>query len=349
MKIVNNKTTSVNYKICVNKIKNNIKSIMIQNKGICNLQEIISLFTLSHLPHIEKLYYQSDIVEEEIMSLLLKPLKCLTVSSCKWENHQFVGKRCRLSAEINGGLVKLQHLECLYIDCFTMTHEVMETLLNFLTSKKSMKEIILYSLNCSDHDTSCRGFNLDLSQHSQLRNLGLSYIPVSQLNMDVSLLEECIVGELYKPGVVSSYLSQLPAANKLQTFRCVDLRSSSDIETMLQTVPLLYHVKYVSLVRMNLGERSLTLSPQMINIERVNLFYIITMSCSVLHDLITVINKLPHTVTVGMEGCDIKPETEFENFKTFIKQSDNFVVTYDGTLKSGVYLFEFKTSTASTE
>jgi hypothetical protein len=84
----------------------------------------------------------------------------------------------------------------------------------------------------------------------------------------------------------------------------------------------------------------------MINIERVELFYI-TMSCSVLHDLITVLNKLPHTVTVQLIGCDIKPEIEFENFKTFIKHSDNFVVTIDGTLKSGVYRFEFKTTTST--
>jgi hypothetical protein len=166
--------------------------------------------------------------------------------------------------------------------------------------------------------------------------------------MNVSLLEKCTVGKLYKPGVVSSYLSQLPAASKLQTFECSDLESSSDIETMLQTLSLLYHVKDVLLFRINLGERSLTLSPQMINIGRVLLLGM-TMSCSVLHDRITVINKLPHTVKVYIQGCDIKPGTEFENFKTFIKQSDNFVITYDGTLKSGVYLFVFKTTTTSTE
>ncbi|XP_060601945.1 uncharacterized protein LOC132755155 [Ruditapes philippinarum] len=324
--------------------KENIKSIMIENEGICSLQEIIHLFTLSDLPHIEKLCYHGEIVEGEIMSLLLKPLKCLTVKSYKWENHEFVVRCYPLSAEINGRLVTLQHLERLRIDGFTMTHQVMETLLNFLTSKKSMKEIKLYGLYCSDHDTSCRGFNLDLSQHSQLRCLGFGTIPVSQLNMDVSLLEECNVGTLYKPGVVSSYLNQLPAASKLQTLWCSYLESPSDIETMVQTLPLLHHIKEVRLYRINLGERSLTLSPQMINIESVELYYI-TMSCSVLHDLITVINKLPHTVTVYMQGCDIKPETEFKKFKTFIKQSDNFVVTYDGTLKSGEYRFVFKTTT----
>jgi hypothetical protein len=164
--------------------------------------------------------------------------------------------------------------------------------------------------------------------------------------MNVLLLEKCDVGELYKPGVVSSYLSQLPAACKLQTFVCCYLESSSDIEKMLQILPLLNHVKDVTLWGINLGERSLTLSPQMINVECVYLWYI-TMSCSVLHDLITVINELPHTVTVFMAGCDIKPDTKFENFKTFIKQSDNFVVTYDGTLKSGEYVFEFKTTTST--
>ncbi|XP_060592662.1 uncharacterized protein LOC132747328 [Ruditapes philippinarum] len=234
--------------------KKNIKSIRILNTNICTLQEIINLLTLSHLPHIEKLCYRGKLEDEDIIKLLLNPLRCLLVMSCEWKNHKFVGRRCRLSAEINGRLVKLQHLECLYIDGFTMTHEVMETLLNFLTSKKSMKEIKLYSLYCSDHDTSCRGFNLDLSQHSQLRNLGLSYIPVSQLNMDVSLLEKCVVRKLYKPGVVSSYLSQLQAASKLQTFVCSDLESSSDIETMLQTLSLLYHVKYVQLARINLED-----------------------------------------------------------------------------------------------
>ncbi|XP_060587317.1 uncharacterized protein LOC132742839 [Ruditapes philippinarum] len=325
--------------------KENIKSIMIENKGICSLQEMINLLTLSDLPHIEKIYYKGEIVEEEIMSLCLNPLKCLTLVSSKWENHKFVGIRCWLSEEINGRLVKLQHLEHLHIQGFTMTHEVMNTLLNVLTSQKSMKEIRLYRLYCSDHkNSSCRGFDLDLSQHSHLRCLGLGLIPVSQLNMDVSLLEECHIGKLYKPGVVLSYLSQLPAASKLQTFGCSDLESSSDKESVLQTLPLLHHMKNVRLYNINLGKRSLTLSPQMINIECIDLFYI-KMSCSVLYDLITVISKLPHTVSVYIGGCDIKPETEFENFKAFIIHSDNFLVTRFGTKESGVYVFEFKTIT----
>ncbi|XP_060588569.1 uncharacterized protein LOC132743988 [Ruditapes philippinarum] len=332
--------------------KENIKSIMIRNVDIYSLQEIIKLFALSDFPLIEKFYYKGEIKEEEedeITSLLFNTLKCFTMRSCKYKNHAFHAKYCRLSAEINDRLENLQHLEYLCLTYFTMTHEIMERLLIFLTSKKSMKEIILYELKCSDHDTddiSCR-FNLDLSQHLHLRYLGLTRIPVSKINMDASLLEQCTVGELHQPGDASSFLSRLPAASKLHTLMCQHIKSSCDIETMLKTLPLLHYMKEVWLYGINLGEKSLKLSPKMTNIELVALYYI-TMSCTVLNDLIsvdliTVINKLPHTVTVCLEGCDIKPETEFENFKTLIKNSDIFVITHDGTLKSGTYRFEFKT------
>jgi hypothetical protein len=149
------------------------------------------------------------------------------------------------------------------------------------------------------------------------------------------LLEQCTVGELHKPGDASSYLSRLPAASKLHTLMCENITSSRDIDTMLETLPLLHHLKEVWLYDIDLGERPLKLSPQMKNIELVAL-YETTMSCSKLHAFytdyfITVINKLPQTVTVCMVGCNIKQKTEFENFKTEIKHSDIFVVISDST------------------
>jgi hypothetical protein len=323
--------------------KENMKSILIVNTYFLSLQKIIQLFALSDLPRIEKLWYQGEIEAEEMKSLLLNPYKCLSVLAHKWENNKLLGKCCLLTAKVIKKLLRLQHLESFHIDCFFMTHKEMKTLLSFLTSKKSMKYIALHNLYCIDHKTSCEGFNLDLSQHSQLRCLGLQEVPVSQFKMDVSLLEECFVGGLYKPGVVSSYLSQLPAASKLETFRCFGLQLSIDIKTMLKTLSSLLYVKQVRLLRINLGERSLTLSSQMINIERVELWYI-KMSCSVLHDLITVINKLPHTVTVQIRGCDVKPETEFEEIKRDIRTSELFMLTYDTSIDQyGDYMFQFQT------
>ncbi|XP_060584957.1 uncharacterized protein LOC132740913 [Ruditapes philippinarum] len=324
--------------------KENIKSINIENEGICSTRKLIKLFALSDLPKIEKIYYNGEIKEREMIRLLLKPLKCLTVMSCKWENNDFVEKRCPLSSDLNGHLIELQHLQCLHLSCFIMCHSEMAAMFDFLTDKISMMDIKLLSLYCSDHDTSCMGFNFDISGHSHLRCLGLHDIPVSQLNINVSLLEECTVGELFKPDVLKSYLRRLPAACKLQTLECGDLESSDDIETMLQTLPLLHHVKDLRLHGINLGERSIELSCQMSNIENVILWYM-TMSCTALHDLITVVSDLPHSVTVEMRGCDITPETEFEKLKASAKDSDKIMVTIDDTIQSGEYVFEFKTNT----
>ncbi|XP_060605501.1 uncharacterized protein LOC132757999 [Ruditapes philippinarum] len=345
---IDGKCLQVNYFIQLQHLcqenKGKIKSIMIDNKGICSVQEICSLFELSYLQNIEKLWYRGEILEEEMISLILHPLKCIAVRSSKWKYDTFERHLCHLSGELYRRLVKLPHLECLKISSFTMTHEVMETLLNFLTSKKSMKHIDLSNLYCSDHgNTSCWGFNIDLSQHLHLRGLGLYTIPVSQLKMNVSLLEKCTVGNLYEPGVVSSYLSRLPEASKLQIFRCFHLKSSSDIDTMILKLPLLLYVKDVWLAGINLGKRTIKLSPEMRNLKLVFLD-VITMSCSVLHDLIKVINKLPQTVTIRIEGCYIKTKREFENFKRFVKHSDKFFINYDGTMQSRKYGFEFKTA-----
>lgn len=160
--------------------------------------------------------------------------------------------------------------------------------------------------------------------------------------MNVSLLEECTVGKLYEPGVVSTYLRHLPAASNLQTLWCSSLESSVDIETMLQTLPLLLHVKHVWLSSINLGESSLMLSPQMVNIERVYLWNM-TMSCKALDDLLCIVNKLQLSVTVWIRGCDIKPETEFEQIKNNIKTSELFMVINDDIYQNRDYIFAFKT------
>ncbi|XP_053382018.1 uncharacterized protein LOC123541542 [Mercenaria mercenaria] len=84
-------------------------------------------------------------------------------------------------------------------------------------------------------------------------------------------------------------------------------------------------VKHVELGDINLGERSLP--PEMANIESVYL-YKVNMSASTLRDLVKVVEKLSHKVTVTIDGsCKIEPETEFEHVKQYIHSSQNFRVT----------------------
>ncbi|XP_053379341.1 uncharacterized protein LOC123527943 [Mercenaria mercenaria] len=333
----------------------NLKQLVIHNKrtiislrieGIRCLRELIDQCELDDLHSVKKIYYVGDCKEAEIIRLLTnKSLECVTVYSSTWQGNNFIPKLSSCSSELSKTLQNISQLRAIDIDCFKMEHDVLKEFLNYIINRKSMADIRLQNLHCVTHDISCGEMNLDFSQHSDLRTLGLSYIPVSQLKVNVSSLEDCNVGYLSKPGLSTSFLRELTAASKLHSFRCGGLKSSVDIETLLQTLPLLVPVKEVKLGFINLGERSLSLSPEMVNIQDVYL-YKVTMSGSSLRNLVKVVEKLPHSVTVRMLDCNITPETEFADVKKYIKTSENFVVTFDGIDRYDWYEFVFQTTEA---
>ncbi|XP_053379412.1 uncharacterized protein LOC123527485 [Mercenaria mercenaria] len=327
--------------------KRNIMSLNIKIEGIRCLRELIDQCELDDLHSVKKIYYRGECKEAEIIRLLTnKSLECVTVVSQTWQGNNFIPERSSCSSELSKTFQNISQLRAIHINCFEMEHDVLKEFLNYIINRKSMAEIRLYNLHCVTHDISCGEMNLDFSQHSDLRTLGLGAIPVSQLKVNVSSLEDCEVGHLSKPGLSTSLLRELPAASKLHTFRCGALKSSGDIETLLQTLPLLVPVKEVGLAGINLGERSLSLSPEMVNIQLVYLCEV-TMSGSSLRNLVKVVEKLPHSVTVIMRACNITPETEFADVKKYIKTSRNFVVTFDGINRYGnKYVFEFQTTEA---
>ncbi|XP_053378585.1 uncharacterized protein LOC123538925 [Mercenaria mercenaria] len=322
--------------------KSNIMSLSIKIEGIRCLRELIDQCELDDLHSVKKIYYRGECTKEaEIIRLLTnKSLECVTVVSSTWQGKYFIVKRSSCSSELSKTFQNISQLRAIYINSFKMEHDVLKEFVNYIINRKSMAEIRLYRLHCVTHDISCGEMNLDFSQHSDLRTLGLSDIPVSQLKVNVSSLEECAVGYLSKLGLFTLLLRELPAASKLHTFRCNALKSSGDIETLLQTLPLLVPVKEVWLVDINVGERSLSLSPEMVNLQLVFLSKV-TMSGSSLRNLVKVVEKLLHSVTVEMLACNITPETEFADVKKYIKTSENFVVTFDGITQYGMYKYVF--------
>ncbi|XP_053381662.1 uncharacterized protein LOC123558371 [Mercenaria mercenaria] len=93
-------------------------------------------------------------------------------------------------------------------------------------------------------------------------------------------------------------------------------------------------VEHVVLFDINLGEMSLP--PGMGNIKHVELWKV-NMSASTLRDLVKVVEKLSHKVTVTIYVCKIEPKTEFEHVKQYIRSSQNLRVTED---VSGSFVFE---------
>ncbi|XP_053382015.1 uncharacterized protein LOC128549403 [Mercenaria mercenaria] len=256
--------------------KNNMASININtDDSDRSLREIIDSCELHELFQINKISYCGKEENAQLPVLLNMSPKCVAVISPVLSPGSW-------SREMLETLQNNSLLQAIYIDDFKMSHDVLNDFLNYIINRKTMTEIILLWLHCTEHERSCT-FSLDFSQHSDLRKLELDGIPeVSQLKVN----------------------SQ---------------------------------VKHVKLWGINLGEMSLP--PEMANIESVDLESCVNMSASTLRDLVKVVEKLSHKVTVTIRECEIEPETEFEHVKQDIHSSQNFRVTKDD---SWWFVFETK-------
>ncbi|XP_060551568.1 uncharacterized protein LOC132713115 [Ruditapes philippinarum] len=316
-----------------------IRSVYIDDEGSRRIPEIVDLLARSDLSSIEKVYFRGDSVDVNLAGLLVSKLKCLTLI---FKKNIFEENSCSISPSLGGSIVNLQHLEYVCISNYSMCHEVLEAILDMISSKKDMKEVRLHNLSCTDHGISCRGINLDLSEHSDLRRLGVGDLPISHLTIDASSLEECRIGELPKQGLASACFRQLHTAGKLHTLICSDLTSFTEIETFRQVLPSLVNVKHIALNGIDLSQGSLTLTPDMANIELIQL-RAVTMSSVALTRLVKFVQNLPHVVTVHVRNCNITPEIELKSIKNYISSSDKFVVPFDGKLWNGERSFVFKT------
>ncbi|XP_060557885.1 uncharacterized protein LOC132718254 [Ruditapes philippinarum] len=148
--------------------KANIKSLYIYiSNTSSSLREIIDLFSLTDLSNVSKLYYNCARQKEAEINLILFPsLQAVNLMWGEWTKN------------LSKNLPRLQNLQHLYITEFTLSHKILETIFNFISGQKSMKELTLRGLDCKNHGRhNCKGLNLDLSQHSTLSKLDLRWLP----------------------------------------------------------------------------------------------------------------------------------------------------------------------------
>jgi hypothetical protein len=148
--------------------KNNIKSLYIYMS--INFRDLLDLFHLTDLSHIQKLYYNAfERKEVEINQILFPSLQYVSLSYGKWTNDE---------ENQSENLVPVQNLQYLYIKEFKLSHKRLETFFNFISGQKSMKNLTLKYLNCEEHVRSyCKRLKLDLSQHSTLSELMIRWVP----------------------------------------------------------------------------------------------------------------------------------------------------------------------------
>jgi hypothetical protein len=142
------------------------------------LRELINLFSITDLSHIQKLYYEGGREKEaEINRILYPSLHAVTLSFGKWTNDE---------DNLSTNMARCQNLQYLYITVFTLSHKILETIFNFISGQKSMKELSLVGLVCKEHGRhDCKRWNLDLSQHSSLSKLVLRELP-GRLQLNIS-------------------------------------------------------------------------------------------------------------------------------------------------------------------
>jgi hypothetical protein len=160
--------------------KTNIKSLDINTRvTFSSLREIIYLFSLTDLSHIQKLYYVGDKENEDQISRILFPsLQSITLLRGTWTNDE---------ENLSENMARCQNLQYLEITSYTLSHKILETIFNFISGQKSMKDLTLWELKCKEHRRrrDCKRLNLDLSQHSTLSKLYLDWLP-GRLQLNIS-------------------------------------------------------------------------------------------------------------------------------------------------------------------
>jgi hypothetical protein len=173
--------------------KTNIKSLYIDiSHTSSSLREIIDLFSLTDLSHIQKLYYTGSgdsRMEVQISRILFPSLQSVTLWGGTWRNDE---------DNLSENMARCQNLQYLNITSFTLSKKILETIFNFISGHKSMKELTLYMLDCKEHGGhDCKRLNLDLSQHSTLSKLDLQQLPGRlQLNITTPSLDYIYMGDI---------------------------------------------------------------------------------------------------------------------------------------------------------
>ncbi|XP_053407001.1 uncharacterized protein LOC123546711 isoform X2 [Mercenaria mercenaria] len=166
--------------------QNNMESVNIDTEDGHSLHEIINnSFAVNELFSINKIFYCSEDENTHLPVLLYRSPKCVTVmSSGTW------------SREIPETLQNNSLLQAIHICNCEMSHDVLNDFLNYIMNRKTMTEIRLELVLCTEHDDSCT-FNLDFCHHSDLRKLELCMIPkVSQLTVNSQVKKVKLFGNI---------------------------------------------------------------------------------------------------------------------------------------------------------
>jgi hypothetical protein len=233
-------------------------------------------------------------------------------------------------------------LKSLTLSSFIVTHDQLENVTTFLSSRVTMIQIHMNNITCNDHRKSCPGVQFHLSEHDNLQMLGLHNVPVSQLQVNTQHLEECNIGRL-PSSVIISCLTSLPAAHNLHRLHCGNVRDT-DIHSLMTTLQILSQLEELYIYEIDLTDNRLVMTTDMTRLKQISLYIVSMKSSDLQFDLINTISSLSQSVGVLLVDCTVTPETEYETVKEDIRKSNSFTVTFDGINRASKNVFRFHKS-----
>jgi hypothetical protein len=309
-----------------------MKSFSIRIEGFSNFGDIEEKFQLEKETSLEKINFRGECCSNDIQKLLCSSansLKCVEILSSIWTDNRFVPIYTIWTDTITNTFHRMHNLEALHLYAFQMAHTQLKEMIYFIEQHTIMKDIAILNLKCADHDL-CSGCQLDLSGHRKLRLLSIDNVPLSKLLINVSELEDCVVGKISNSSVLSSFLTALKSAIRVQGLTCRHISSTDEIDKMIETISSMPNLSFIRLLYSDLGERQVFLSNKMSSLQLVR-FVEVIMKCCVLCDIVMVIKSFPKPVTIELSKCTVCTETDFDEFKTEIKKDSKILFVHEGS------------------
>ncbi|XP_045161261.2 uncharacterized protein LOC123526254 [Mercenaria mercenaria] len=326
------------------KNKENIKSLsMVGFTSTQEFAEKLETLDLQDTCSLHKMIIDAVPKEEylnRLLSMSVGKLTCLILSFSEFKDNLVHPAITEVSSETMSILSSMNNLQIITLESIRMKHDDVKRLFQYLMTRQTLTFIRLWNIFCVDHGDQCSGYCLDLSQRKTITVLQLNDIPVSMLNVDLSSLERCGIGQL-QTVVQASFIQCLPMATNLCLLDFCKFKSEQ-MEVIIDTLSKLPKLETISIQSTNLGETALTLPPQMIRMELVHLTRV-TLTCMSLRRLLDSVDVLPQQVTINLKGCTVIPEEDWRQVKEEIKSSPKYQVLFDGLMGGGLYLFSFQT------
>ncbi|XP_045188973.2 uncharacterized protein LOC123546611 [Mercenaria mercenaria] len=319
------------------------------------VHDLLNILNIPCMKSLQKLELWGHPGAEDVGVILgasLNTLTCLLIHGCEIRDGKAYDKHIELTEASVYNLQNFVSLDCIDLYCITLRHELIEKLFVWLEKNKSFRQIKIARVQCSDHHSNnCQysDFIFDISEHRNLKVVGLGNMCVSKVKVNSLSLEE-FWAECNDTIVTSFLTSYVPSASKLHTFVVEFIDSIATVEHILNTLPYLDNLCHLQLKGMDIQQRELKLTSRH-TVKHVRLIEI-KMESRALQKLIEEFGTYSHSVSVEIASCVVRPNSDnggvsFEKLRDMILVSETkFTVIANARCCGHDNAFAFRTISA---